>query len=928
MDSKDMAGEAAAEIAPSGTVTFLFSDIEGSTQRWETRREEMQSALRMHDELMRDVIERHSGYVFKTVGDAFCAAFSSVPKAILCALQAQCELAARDWNAVGGLRVRMAIHTGDSDERGGDYFGPAVNRVARLLAVGHGGQILVSGTAKELAEGAMPVQSALHDLGAHRLKDLTHPEQVYQLVAPDLPAEFPPLRSLESLPNNLPLQLTSFIGREADVAEIEELLAHHRLVTLLGSGGVGKTRLSLQVGANLLDRYPDGVWFIEFAPLSDPSAVIETIAAVFNVTMQSDRPVIDSLVACLRTKHALLIFDNCEHVVAQAARAADAILRGAPKVRILASSREALGVQGERALRVASLSLPPTEERLTAQSARSYGAIGLFCDRASAADRRFALTDENCETVAEICRQLDGIALAIELAAPRVKVLSVEQLASRLNQRFRLLTGGSRTALPRQQTMRALIDWSYDLLSETEKTVFRRISVFTGGFSLDAAGEICADDAIEPWDVLDLLSSLVDKSLVATDLAGSEQRYHLLVSMRQYAFERLDETPELLTIQRKHAEYFTKLALDAGERWAKVPTSQWIAPLDREFENFQTTLQWALHEQRDPKLGMDLISALKWYWRFARRSSEVLASMEAALAASANEPPSLARLGVRIALMDVFSGQSKYGAMAAATQDTLSDAEALGDQEGLGLALCLGAVASHTDPSYDAEAVLRRTRDIFESLGEKRYIALSLFLYSRWAFASGGGGANLSVAQELQHQALALARQTGYENLLASILNNLGEVRFWQNDVAGALRSARESKQYALKLHLFTLVASNFANIAAYLIAQGDYAAAVEAAKQGANLQAGLGPIGPVLGDHFAAIALHRSMPEVCAHFLGSALAGYELLGNHLEPTERQLRERTLGGLQGLIAPQVLADAIEVGRNWSDDQFMDAAQHL
>ncbi|MGH7757669.1 MAG: ATP-binding protein, partial [Vulcanimicrobiaceae bacterium] len=336
--------------------------------------------------------------------------------------------------------------------------------VARLLAIGYGGQVLVSGAATDLVQGELPPQTTLRDLGPHRLKDLTHPEQVYQLVAPDLQQKFFPLRSLETLPNNLPLQVTSFVGREHDVAEIEALLETTRLMTLVGTGGLGKTRLSLQAGANLLDRYPDGVWFVEFAPLVDASLIPNTVSAIFGIAEQPGSTLTQAIVNALRTKTALLIFDNCEHLVAGVAALADAIIHGCPHVRILASSREGLGIGGEVVHRVASLTVPPEAPDLNAETARSFGAVALFAERAGAANTRFALTDANAPVVAEICRRLDGIALAIELAATRVKVLSVEQLAAKLDERFRLLTGGSRTALPRQQTMRALIDWSYDLL--------------------------------------------------------------------------------------------------------------------------------------------------------------------------------------------------------------------------------------------------------------------------------------------------------------------------------------------------------------------------------------------------------------------------------------------------------------------------------
>ncbi|MGH7707802.1 MAG: ATP-binding protein, partial [Vulcanimicrobiaceae bacterium] len=443
--------------------------MEGSTQRWETHREAMRAALSTHDAAMQAAIERHAGLVFKTVGDAFCGVFSRAPDAVAAALQAQRSMADQDFSAVGGLRVRIALHTGHAEERNGDYFGPTVNRVARLLSIGHGGQVLVSGVTTELAQDEMPAQSSLRDLGLQRLRDLTYPEQVYQLCAPDLPIEFPPLRSLDELPNNLPLQVTSFVGREREAAILKERLAKARLLTLVGAGGVGKTRLSLQLGADVLDDFEDGVWFVELAAVRDAQTLPDVVASTFNVNAGEGRTSFEAVVNYLKRKKALVIFDNCEHLVEAAARTIDAIIRGCPQVKVIASSRQGLDIAGETVHRVASLTIPDVGGVVSAANALAYGAVALFVDRAQAANNDFALTNENAEHVVRICRRLDGIALAIELAASRVKVMNVASLADRLNERFRILTGGSRTALPRQQTMRALIDWSYDLLAEKER---------------------------------------------------------------------------------------------------------------------------------------------------------------------------------------------------------------------------------------------------------------------------------------------------------------------------------------------------------------------------------------------------------------------------------------------------------------------------
>lgn len=480
-------------ILPTGTVTFLFTDIEGSSKLWDAHPEQMQATVARHDQILREAIAGHNGITFKTVGDAFCVSFSVAADALDTALRAQRALFAEPWPEDVGIRVRMALHTGTADERDGDYFGPALNRVARLLAAGHGGQTLVSQTVRDLTLDTLPPDAALRDLGAKRLRDLQRPEQVFQLLHPDLPSEFAPLRTLDVLPNNLPRQVTSFVGREREIAEVRRLLGTTRLLTLTGSGGAGKTRLSLQVAADLLDEYADGVWLTELASLSGPALVPQSVASALGVREEPGRALVETLTDWLKSRTLLLLLDNCEHLLTACAQLADTLLKACPNLHILASSREGLGIAGETTYRIPSLSLPDAKEAATPESLSQYESVRLFIERAVAASPSFQVTNQNAPAVAQLCVRLDGIPLAIELAAARIRALSVDQIAQRLNDRFRLLTGGSRTALPRQQTLRALIDWSYDLLSDEEKTLLRRLSVFAGGWTLEAAEAVCAD---------------------------------------------------------------------------------------------------------------------------------------------------------------------------------------------------------------------------------------------------------------------------------------------------------------------------------------------------------------------------------------------------------------------------------------------------
>lgn len=603
-----------ARALPTGTVTFVFTDIEGSTQRWEQRRDPMKAAVARHDALMQMAIERHRGYVFKTVGDAFCAAFSTPQDAIAAALDAQQALVREGFAEVNGLPVRIGIHTGLADERNGDYFGPAVNRTARLMSIAHGGQVLLSGATRELVRSDLPIDATLIDLGSHRLKDLTQPEQVWQLTSDGLPSAFPPLRSLETQPNNLPMQVTSFLGREHDLEELKAHLAEHRLVTLFGAGGVGKTRMAVQVGADLLDRFPDGVWIADLAPINDPELATSVVAKALNMGQAVEHRLGESIPLWLKQKHLLLILDDCEHVIETAAALADAIHRNCPSVRILATSRQALGVSGEKVLRLASLAIPENRADLAPEVAITFGAVALFVDRAALVDRSFQLTDDNASVVAAICRHLDGIPLAIELAAARVKVLSLHNLARRLDERFTILTGGSRTALPRQKTLAALIDWSYDLLSPHEQRLFNRVAVFAGGFTLDAVTSVCACDGIDAPDVLDLIASLADKSLIVADTARTHERYRLLESTREYAMEKLKVSGERDLLARRHAEHFLGVAQQAEKDLGEMALGEWLASLEPSVDDFRAALEWALSKTNDAPLGGAVAGALEAFW--------------------------------------------------------------------------------------------------------------------------------------------------------------------------------------------------------------------------------------------------------------------------------------------------------------------------
>jgi predicted ATPase/class 3 adenylate cyclase len=590
----------------TGTVTFLFTDIEGSTRLWEEEPARMRPALACHDAVSRAAVESHHGLVVKSTGDGVHAAFENALDALAAAVDLQRAIADPAATNALPLLVRCGLHAGEVERRDNDFFGSPVNRAARIMNAAHGGQVLLSQAVADRVRDFLPATVSLRDLGKVRLKDLSTPERVYQVVHPQLRQEFPALRSLETTPNNLPQQATSFIGREHAAAELQRLLAKSRLLTLTGSGGCGKTRLCLQIAADSLERFADGVWMVELAPLSDPDRVPLTVAMVLGLKQESGT-IIQTLTGYLRDKRLLLLLDNCEHLLEACARLADALVRQCPQLTILASSREALGIGGEQTYRVPSLSLPDPEQAHTPVCVTRFEAVQLFTDRARLARPDFEVTRQNAPELASICSRLDGIPLAIELAAARVRSLSVQEINRKLDERFRLLTGGSRTALPRQQTLRAALEWSHNLLNDAEKAVFRRLGVFAGGFTMETAQAVAGDDQLDEWAVLDHLSALVDKSLVVAD-AGDAPRYRLLESARAYALEQLAAASESASVQKRHAHAMRDFMerVDSANLDGELRTDQYAALVLPELDNLRAAHAWASSETGDLRVAIAL----------------------------------------------------------------------------------------------------------------------------------------------------------------------------------------------------------------------------------------------------------------------------------------------------------------------------------
>ena len=563
---------------PTGTVTFLFTDLEGSTRLWEEHPDAMQDALKRHDGLLQLAVEAHHGYVVKTTGDGIHAAFATADDAVAAAIAAQLAFDAEVWAATGPLKVRMGLHTGAAELRDGDYYGPALNRAARLMATAHGGQIVLSHATEELIRDGLASNVELEDLGEHRLKDLGRTEHVFQVNAPGLPRLFPALHSLDAQRTNLPSQMTSFVGRDAEVDAVTELLAEHRVVTLTGPGGVGKTRLAVAAAANSVDRFPDGTWLVELASI-ESLPVVDVIASALDIELPRDRAVEDAVVDALGSRSPLLVIDNCEHVMTEVRRVAETLLREAPGVTILATSREGLRVTGEQLYSVPSLD--------------GEAAVRLFVDRAKAVDPTITLDEAQVEAIARVCDRLDGIPLAIELAAARVTMFGIEDLAGRVEQRFRFLTGG-RGRVERHQTLRSAIDWSYDLLTAEERVAFTRLSVFPGGCTLEAAEAVLHDDALAEDRVLDVVSSLIDKSLVVVDRGRPVTRYAMLETIRQYAGEALVATGDVEAVRDRYVEWCVGFARAAGRGLYSPDELVWLERVDGEIDNLQVAVAWAV----------------------------------------------------------------------------------------------------------------------------------------------------------------------------------------------------------------------------------------------------------------------------------------------------------------------------------------------
>jgi len=869
-------------LVDPAVTTFLFTDIEGSTGLWERNPECMQPALAHHDAISRSAVEQHHGAVVKMVGDGMLAAFSDPLDAISATLQLQQALAETGTADGLALRVRCGLHAGISETRDHDVFGNAVNRTARVMGVAHGGQVLLSHAVAVLVRDRLPAGVTLRELGSVRLRDLASPEQVFQLVHPRLRQDFPALRSLEVTPNNLPQQVTSFIGRERELSEVRKLLGSARLLTLVGTGGLGKTRLSLQVAADVLDDYPDGVWCVEFAPLADDRLVAQAVASVLGVKEEAGRPLVEALAKYASDRRALIILDNCEHLIHACAELAAMLLRTSPQLRLLASSREPLRVAGETVYPMPALAVPDPAGTIALDALVQYESVRLFIDRAEAAQPAFRVTRANAAAITDICRRLDGIPLAIELAAARVRAMSVEQIAAHLSDRFRLLTGGDRTALPRQRTLRACIDWSHDLLSENERALLRRFAVFAGGFTLEAAEKVATGDDFLEADALDLASHLVEKSLVEREAGG--ERYRLLETVREYAKQKLAESADEPATRARHLAFYVAIAETAQPLLVGPQAAEWLARLDLERENLLAAHAWCDCADGGGELGLRLASAMRRYW-FVR---------------------GLLGLGLRVTIEAL--GRPGAQAASAARCHSLFGA---------------GEMASWMARYTEAQRHLTESVAIAHSLGDRYALERALQPLARAALGLG----NAAAARRHLEEALALARDLGKPRRIAGALTGLAQVHRAQGELTAAERLYREALVLARELRDPELIGVGLLNLAMASIgrnatddARPMLAEALAIAEETSSRLTGQSVL-----EVCAGLAAARSEWRHSAEFFGAAEAQAEATGLHRDPGDEAflapLIAKTRNAL-GTAAP----DAEAAGRALSYGDAMGRAR--
>jgi predicted ATPase/class 3 adenylate cyclase len=917
---------------PTGTVTFLFTDVEGSTLLWEQYPDQARSAMSRHDQIVEDVVGRHDGVLVRPrgEGDSRFAVFTRATDALAGAAALQEALHVEPWSVPAPLRVRAALHTGEADLRDGDYYGTAVNRCARLRSVAHGGQTLLSRITYDLVCDVLPAGVQLLDLGEHSLKDLQRPEHVFQLAVDGLPSDFPPLKTLDSLPNNLPAQRSPLVGREKELAGIRALLLRGEvgLLTLTGPGGIGKTRLSLQVAADLIERFEDGVYFVPLESVGDSHLVASIIAQTLGVHESGGRPLFETLKDYFANKRMLLVLDNFEQALSAASMVAQ-IVAASPGLKVLVTSRSRLHVRGEHEFTVPPLSLPEPGGTSDLAALTQYEAVRLFIDRAVAIKPDFEVNNDNAPAVAEICTRLDGLPLAIELAAARIKILPPKAMLERLHNRLKLLTSGERDLPSRQQTLRGAIDWSYNLLSEDEQVLFRRLSIFAGGCSLDALEALCPRGL--KLDVLDGLESLVDKSLLQQGqhsviaggersvIAGGEQpdgapRFRMLETIREYALERLGESGEEEDVAREHAEIYLALAEELEPQLHQPAQLAGFNRLEIEHDNLRGALHWSL-ERGEVGIALRLCTALWHFWWVRAHLTEGRKWLEETLqlaASTGDKSHEHARALYALAVLCRSFGDA--GSVLKYAEESVALAREIDDRSSLGCALTVQAIGLLMRGEPDAaRSSVEQGVEVLRQAGRAGWDLATALLRNTMVLLSRS---EPEPARASIEESLALFRRAGDRWGTAQALNITGDVARAQGHYDRASALYTESLDLYRQLGVKRDIPASLHNLGHVALARGDNVHANEFFKESLRLHQELGnkqgATESLIG--LSAVATAMEQPARAARLLGGIASIREALGVSMWPIEQATYDRNLSAARAQMDEPTWQAAWEEGR--------------
>ena len=905
---------------PTGTVTLVFTDIEGSTSLLQALGDRYPEVLADHHRLIREAFARHGAVERGSAGDGLYFVFHGARAAVQAAVDGQLAIANQAWPDGIAIRDRMGLHTGEPRNATEGYVGIDVHRAARICAAGHGGQILISEATRALVADELRPPLGLVDLGAHRLRSLDGQQRLYQVSGPSLERDFPPPRTTDAPRNNLKLEVTSFIGREREIEQATQILDHSSILTLTGPGGVGKSRVGLRLARGLLDQFEDGTWIVDCGALTDPDFVLPSVVSAIGLTESAGRSLQEAIVDHLKGKRLLLVLDDCDPVLTQCAELAGALARTCSAVRVIVTSREALGVPGEAILPIASLMTPEAGSTVAPSDLATVDACRLFVERARAVQPTFDLTEQNARSVAQLCRRLDGIPLAIELAAARVRALPVEQIAARLNDRFRLLTGGSRASVARHQTLRATIDWSYDLLTEPERAVLRRLSVFAGGATLDAAEFVCADDTIDPIDILDVLGRLVEKSLVSTDPTATEARFRLLETVREYARGRLVEAGEGDTTMRRHRDWYLALVDEASPAFFQGPDPVgWLRRIDHEHDDLRAALEGCLGQPGEGRSGLRLAAGLWRYWEIRGHLTEGRGWLERMLAAVGDDVSplranALTGAGNLAFMQGDFRAASTFHEMSLALHRQMGDPQSIGYAANnlANAALQLGDHARARDLYEEAVAAAR-------ALGDERGAAFGSINLADVATREG----DLAAARALHEEIMATIRELGDRWMEAFALDTFARAA----NRAGDREAARSLHVEALAI-LEGMgdrrgVARVQTHLAQLALSDGDSEQARDLFRQSLAIRQDLGDMpGLASAMENLAGAIATDDAEAAARLHGAAESLREALRAMVPPQAAGIHDQSLADLEARLGTDRFTAARREGRSMTPNEAL------